>query len=414
MSARVPGWAGVLLAVPPLAGALLCGWLASEFLAVFGGGVASGLFCGGASSDCAAAAAHPSALLLGYPLAGWGLGFQLVLLALALGVASLRDPERETFLAAGTALAASGSLFALWLVRVMVVELGATCGACLLAHGLTLLSLIGFAATWRHGRSGSPVHWRLLLPAPRAHAADESTYFKSLIKLLGWLVLLVALGLSWSRIHTPLSELRDWGAAQVAAFHARRVAGEPALDLTRFDDQPWRGAADAPVRVVVVGDFECNQCRTLARTLDELRAEWPGLLRTSFVNAPLSSRCNPAVPTDLHPLACWLAAAGECAAEQGRFDAFHELLFRELPPSGVEHTHVEAQLEQLGLERRVFEACMEQGRGAEAVAGDLALCRELGLTTTPSLVIEGHVKLGSVHPWMLRAMLAPLVEEARR
>ena len=407
-----------LLALPPAAAAVICGWLARDFLEVFGGGVAAGLFCGdatgGSSFDCATMAAHPSALLLGFPLAGWGLGFQLVLLALALGACLLRAPERRSFLAAGAALAAIGVLVALWLLRVMWVEIGASCGGCLAVHGLTTLSLLGFGGALFGARTSEPLRWRLLLPARHAFARDESAYFKSLIKLLGWLVLLASLALTWSRIHTPLAELRGWGTQQVAAFHARRASGAAVIDMTRFEGQPWRGAPQAPVSIVVVGDFECSQCRALARALDDLDQEWPGMLRTAFLNAPLSSRCNPAVPADLHPAACWLAAASECAAEQGLFDVFHDLLLRDLPAHGAEPRVIEERLVALGLEPAAFAACMEAGRGAAAVDADLALCRELGLTTTPSLVIEGHMKLGSVHPWMLRELLAPLVGEAGR
>jgi protein-disulfide isomerase len=192
-------------------------------------------------------------------------------------------------------------------------------------------------------------------------------------------------------------------------FHTDVESGEPEVDMARFDDQPWEGPADAAVRVVVVGDFECSQCRAVAHVLDALREEWPGRLRTCFVNAPLGAACNAALAVDLHPHACALAERGECAAEQGRFAELHRLLFDELAPGDARPAAVDARLDELGLDRAAFEACLASGRGAAAVAADLELCRELELTTTPSLVVNGYPLRGSAHPWMLRALLEPLL-----
>jgi len=402
-----------LLVLPPAAAAVVCVVLVREFLAVYRGGTVGGLFCGGAAGGgCEAVAAHPAALLLGFPLAGWGLLLQVALVALAVGAWVLRGPERRALLAAGTSLAAGGVLGALWLLRVMWVEVGATCGACLTVHGLTALAFLGFAAALVAERRAAPqpLRWRLLLPGlPRGDAQDESAHFKALLRLLGWAAFLGAAGLVATGTLLPLREIRHWGERQVRAFHESLRAEAPTVDMARFDDRPWSGSPDADLRIAVVGDFACGQCRALERTLGELDRAWPGRIATVFVHAPLSSACNPAVPTDLHPEACWLAAAGECAAEQGRFDAYRRLLFGALAPREVNRAGVLARLDELGVDEAFFGACMSDGRGAAAVRRDVELCRELGLTTTPSIVVEGHPKLGSVYPWMLREMLEPML-----
>lgn len=405
---RIDAWLRGALVVPPVLAAVVAAQLAAEFLVAYRGGLARGLFCG-TGAGCEQVAAHPSALWFGYPLAGWGLALQLVLIAAALGALCLRAPERRALLALGTLLSSGGTLFGLWLVRVMWVEVGAWCGGCLVVHALTATAALGFASAL--ARSPGPLRWSALLPGRAAHERDEDTYFRTLIKVLGGLVLAAALGITWVAIATPLREVRAWGLAQVEEFHALRAARAPRVDMARFDDQPWQGSEQASVSVAVVGDFECSQCRALAHTLDDLRARWPGALRTCFVNAPLGAACNPALTTDLHPHACGLAARAECAAEQGRFAAFHRLLFDELAPNDARTEVVDARLSELGLDLAAFQACLDEGRGAAAVASDLALCRELGLTTTPSIVIDGYPKLGSVHPWMLRAMLEPLLAE---
>ena len=62
-------------------------------------------------------------------------------------------------------------------------------------------------------------------------------------------------------------------------------------------------------------------------------------------------------------------------------------------------------LESLYLDREAFHACMDSGRAMKSVAHDIQLCGQLGLTVTPSLVINGHALRGSVFPWMLRRMV---------
>src|SRR5437867_13268639 len=88
---RSLAWLALVLA---LVGATISLVLLREHLTVFEGDVAGGLFCGGAGRfDCNTVAASPSAWLLGFPLALWGIAFYAA--AGALAAMAWRLPEAE-------------------------------------------------------------------------------------------------------------------------------------------------------------------------------------------------------------------------------------------------------------------------------------------------------------------------------
>jgi protein-disulfide isomerase len=186
----------------------------------------------------------------------------------------------------------------------------------------------------------------------------------------------------------------------------------PDVDMARFEGQPAKGPADAAVTIATVGDFQCAYCRALAHSVEAVQRRHPDQVRVIYVNSPISSRCNPAIAEDLHPGACWLARAGEAAQAQGKFWEYHDLLYRVLPLPRVREEVVRDEIAELGLDPDRFEQELESETARDAVRRDVELCAELGLTATPSLVINGYVKRGSMLPGLLDAIVDLTVENA--
>jgi protein-disulfide isomerase/uncharacterized membrane protein len=396
----------VLLAAVGLA---LCVHLANVHLKVLQGGVSEGLFCGSSRLwNCNQVASHESSWLLGLPLAFWGIAFYILLSGLSIAAVLYRGEDKKSVAALGALLCGLAFAFDLYLGAVMVGGIGALCASCIATYGVNLALCAGFLALVRAipGR----IRWRALLPEWRmlARGADAD-YYRHLLKAglaaltaaVAWLVLL--------EFRIPLRDTLQFGEKQVEAF-LEQVRSVPPIEPERFEGQPLTGPRDAPVQLVLMGDFQCSLCRQLARTIEELRAEWPGSIAVAFVNSPLSSECNPGVPVPYHEDACWLARAGECADRQGRFWAYHDFLYEKVPLSQAEKETVLARLEEIGIEREGFLACMDSVQPAEAVAADIDLCYATEVTTTPSMVINGYPKRGTMFPWMLRKIVASLIE----
>jgi protein-disulfide isomerase len=153
-----------------------------------------------------------------------------------------------------------------------------------------------------------------------------------------------------------------------------------------------KGAADAPVTIFEVSDFQCPFCRQFwAETLPALEREYidTGKIRFIFINLPLVS---------LHPNAPAAHEFAMCAARQERFWPIHDLLYQ--------YQEQWASLEQPGpfflgladsvaLERPLLAECLAKGTARPIVAADVQQATSGGIRSTPTFIIEGGVLQGA-------------------
>ncbi|CAA9479274.1 MAG: Na+/H+ antiporter NhaA type [uncultured Solirubrobacterales bacterium] len=146
------------------------------------------------------------------------------------------------------------------------------------------------------------------------------------------------------------------------------------------EDDHLRGPADAPL-VVEYADYECPYC---ART-DAMLAD--SAVRHVFRHFPVPSK---------HPRARALAGAAEAAALQGRFWDMHELLFADQGRIDDPHLWERARRLELDLER--FERDRRSEAVAERIARDFRSGVRAGVTTTPTLFVDGVAHPGVPGP----------------
>jgi protein-disulfide isomerase len=155
---------------------------------------------------------------------------------------------------------------------------------------------------------------------------------------------------------------------------------EPVDDWPRVAGAGHRiGPPNAPVTIVVFSDFECPYCARFATQIfPQLQSRFPDQLALVFRHWPLRR----------HASAYPAARAAECAAVQGRFEAFHNLLFSQqhlLPIKPFRQFAFEAGLKDLAA----FDACTNSNAPVAAIEADITEVRRLGATGTPTLVING-------------------------
>jgi len=399
--------------------------LLREHLTVFEGDVAGGLFCSGSGRfDCNRVAASTAAWWAGLPVALWGLAFYVTMAVLAIDVLTLPPGERAAAAAAGTVLALTAVVLDGWLAWQMFARIGAVCLNCLATYALNLGLVAAFGwldqsyggqADWKAWATG---WWPLFRPraAPASPESAASTVAgaaaperpgragKLAVALVGLAGIVVAVVLTARAIAETNSDAMD-----EAVEFLSRARTETPIDMTRFEGRPSVGPANARVTIAVASDFECSYCRALAARLDQIRAEHPGAIRLIFVNAPISSKCNPTVKGDFHPHACWLAKAAICAAEHGKFWQYHDLVYREMPLPEVNENNVRLRLRSLGLPADSVERCIASADADSALARDVRLWHELRMESVPSLVINGHLKTGGIYPTTLRAIVNALL-----
>jgi protein-disulfide isomerase len=143
------------------------------------------------------------------------------------------------------------------------------------------------------------------------------------------------------------------------------------------DDSPTYGPEDAPVTVVEFSDFECSYCRRVVGTLDQVKENYGDQVRIVFRQYPLQN----------HPSAQKAAEASLCANDQDKFWPMHDLLFAEQDRLDVDSLKKKA--DRIGLERAVFDDCLDSARHEEKVRSDMQDGTSVGVSGTPSLFVNG-------------------------
>ena len=124
--------------------------------------------------------------------------------------------------------------------------------------------------------------------------------------------------------------------------------------------------------VIEYADLECPYCAKTHALLSGLSA------RRVFRHFPVVSK---------HPRARVLARAAEAAALQGRFWEFHDSLYED--QGHLDDPHLWARCEALGLDLERFEADRRSDATAERVERDFRSGIRAGVTTTPTLFVDG-------------------------
>jgi protein-disulfide isomerase len=207
---------------------------------------------------------------------------------------------------------------------------------------------------------------------------DQHVYLKGLYLLLGVLLVLGFLMV----------------AQQV--WRARNPPGERSTVMAMLQEEgaplgPSMGSSDAPVTIYEFADFQCSACARYAATVlpvikDQEVAS--GRVRYVFMHLPLEG----------HRHALPAARAAQCADEQGRFWAYHDLLYAEQGRWSARlatATYIFLEFaEQLLLDMTRFRACMESPKPQHTVNRARDLAYSHGIQATPTFVINGRIVEG--------------------
>ncbi|HTS81551.1 MAG TPA: thioredoxin domain-containing protein [Myxococcaceae bacterium] len=140
---------------------------------------------------------------------------------------------------------------------------------------------------------------------------------------------------------------------------------------------PARGPKDAPVTIVEFSDFECPYCGAAHDTVEQVMNTYAGKVRLVYRQFPLS----------FHPHAAKAAEASLCAADQGKFWEYHDVLFKD--QKKLEPTDLKAHASEVGMDAQKFGQCLDSGEKKKAVDADQAAGLQAGVGGTPAFFING-------------------------
>ena len=154
------------------------------------------------------------------------------------------------------------------------------------------------------------------------------------------------------------------------------------------------GAENAPVTLLMYGNYECLHCRRAYPAVAAFRTELGTKLR--FVHRHFAD-------TGEFPHASLAAEAAEAAAAQGRFWDMHEAL--SLHARFLDEPALLGEAARLGLDVARLAADLRSHRYADIVHGRMTDALDSGITATPTFFVNG-VQVAS--PWDLDALGATL------
>ena len=146
------------------------------------------------------------------------------------------------------------------------------------------------------------------------------------------------------------------------------------------------GDPNAPVTVIEYGDFQCPLCGAFAtQTFPQIKSQYidTGQVRWIFREFPL---------TAVHPQAQAAAEAAECAADQGLFWEYADILFAN--QTDLSDAALESYATEAGLNVADWSECFKNGGGAGEVAVDVESGEAAGVPGTPTFFIGSTQVVG--------------------
>jgi protein-disulfide isomerase len=140
---------------------------------------------------------------------------------------------------------------------------------------------------------------------------------------------------------------------------------------------PARGPSDAKVTIVEFSDFQCPYCGSAFTTVEQLMQQYAGKVKLVFRQFPLP----------IHPQAEKAAEASLCAADQGKFWEFHDMLFKNQKKLDI--SDLKANAAAVGLDGPKFAQCLDSGEKKKQVDLDLEAGQAVGVNGTPAFFING-------------------------
>jgi len=138
------------------------------------------------------------------------------------------------------------------------------------------------------------------------------------------------------------------------------------------------GDPQAPVTLVMFGDYECETCAKANEIVKKLLATFEGKLKFNFRHFPL---------TRVHQRAMKAAEAAVAAAQVGKFNEMHNVLFQNRRNLGV--TSLKLYSIEVGIANKRFLDTLVNGTYGWEVRNDLLEGLDKGVREIPAFFING-------------------------
>ena len=141
----------------------------------------------------------------------------------------------------------------------------------------------------------------------------------------------------------------------------------------------WKGEKQAPVSIVLYGDYESDACAKANHVIIELLEEYEGKLRYNFRHFPL---------TQIHQKAQKAAEAAVAAVQEGKFWEMHEVLFQK--KRGLGTITLKEYAREVGVTNKKFLETLVNSTFSWEVRADLLEGLDKGVRDVPAVFLNGE------------------------
>ncbi len=253
-----------------------------------------------------------------------------------------------------------GAAVSVMFVVVMIIQ-GHLCWYCLAAHVGNLAFLTSMELAPRRG------------PASRSSMAGIGGAFAAVTVVEVGALALVGQVIQQQQAESTQQIIDAPDAERLPAFTGRYRLGPEA----------------APIRIVIISDYQCPDCRKIefeVKAILSLRDD----VSLSAKQFPFCTDCNRHAPRNMHPNACWAARAAEAAGILHGNDGFwqmHRWLFDHR--GSFTNSEMRSELVQFGYDPAEFKSVMEGAKTLDLVQGDIEEAIAVGIFQTPMIFING-------------------------
>ncbi len=177
---------------------------------------------------------------------------------------------------------------------------------------------------------------------------------------------------------------------------------DPAAETARkisLENVPSKGDPNAQITLVEYSDFQCGYCARAANDVADLLKDYQGKVKLFYKQFPLS----------FHKWAEEASIASLCVYDQAneKFWELHDTIFEkqaEIKVADAKETFAE-MARKLGVDMKKYDQCVNSEETKRRVTSDMNEGRSIGISGTPTFVVDGFVISGGANIKAIRNAL---------
>jgi len=331
--------------------------------------------------NCDTVSQSPYSIFLGMPIPAWGvIGY--IFFLLLLGLARLESANKKRMWPLLFAVALIFSLYSIVLALISSFLINSFCIMCIVSYAINFLLLF---YTWLIGK-------RFYSGGLYRGLQEDIRFLGQRRKLIAGLITPVFAGVILVWIFFPV-----YWYSEPPPLSANIPTGETE------EGHPWIGADDADLVITEFADYLCFQCNKMHYYLRKLMVRFPGKIKIVHRHFPMDHRVNPIVKHPVHEGSGALAMFAIYAGTRDKFWQMNDLLFANARKTKI--LNVTGLAEAVGLDPGELARSVKKPEIWVKLKNDLVEGFKLGVTGTPTFVIDGQAYNGQIPPEIITRII---------